>query len=147
SAPVRQTQSYLRHLFQERRLRPKNKMGQNFLIDLNLIDFIVKNAELTRDDMVLEVGTGTGSLTTALAAEAGAVLTVELDPAFHERVEETLGHHAHVRFVHADILRNKNQINPAIMDMLRAGREKFAGKYLKVVSNLPYVVATPVLAN
>src|SRR5438046_9389553 len=101
SAPVRQTQSYLRHLFQERRLRPKNKMGQNFLIDINLVDFIVKNAELTRDDMVLEVGTGTGSLTTALAAEAGAVLTIELEPNLHDLGKETLGHHAHIRFLHA----------------------------------------------
>src|SRR5882757_4037756 len=93
-SPVRQTQTYLRHLFQERGLAPKSKLGQNFLIDLNLIDYIVKHAELTRQDMVLEVGTGTGSLTAALANEAGAVLSIELDPIFHEIVEQTLGHNA-----------------------------------------------------
>src|SRR3954452_10986695 len=94
---VRQTQTYLRHLFQERGLRPKNKLGQNFLVDLNLIDFIAKNAELSRADMVLEVGTGTGSLTAALADQAGAVLSVEIDTRFHDLVEETLGRHAHVQ--------------------------------------------------
>lgn len=144
---VRQTQTYLRHLFRERGLRPKNKMGQNFLVDLNLVDFLVKNAELSRDDMVLEVGTGTGSLTTALAAEAGAVLTVELDPALHDMVKETLGHHAHVRFVHADILKNKNHLSPQVLDLLREGLKRFEGKHLKLVANLPFAVATPVLSN
>src|ERR1700682_1297273 len=96
-SPVRQTQTYLRHLFQERGLRPKNKLGQNFLVDLNLIDFIVKNAELSREDMVLEGGTGTGSLPAARADQAGAVLTVEIDASFHDLVQETLGHQAHVQ--------------------------------------------------
>lgn len=147
STSVRQTQTYLRHLFQERGLRPKNKMGQNFLVDLNLIDFLVKNAEVTRNDMVLEVGTGTGSLTTALAAEAGAVLTVELDPSLHELVKETLGHNAHIRFVYGDILSGKNQLNPSVLDSLREGLRKFPGNRLKLVANLPYVVATPVISN
>src|SRR5436190_9006425 len=99
-SPVRQTQTYLRHLFQERGLRPKNKLGQNFLVDLNLIDFIVKQAELSRDDMVLEVGTGTGSLTAALADQAGAVLSVEIDASFHDLVEEVLSPYAHVQLFH-----------------------------------------------
>jgi 16S rRNA (adenine1518-N6/adenine1519-N6)-dimethyltransferase len=146
-SPVRQTQTYLRHLFQERGLRPKNKLGQNFLVDLNLIDFIAKNAELTRADMVLEVGTGTGSLTAALADQAGAVLSVEIDASFHALVQETLGHHAHVQFFHGDILKNKNHLNPHVLEKLRAGFERFGGKHLKLVSNLPYVVATPVISN
>jgi 16S rRNA (adenine1518-N6/adenine1519-N6)-dimethyltransferase len=146
-SPVRQTQTYLRHLFQERGLRPKSKLGQNFLVDLNLIDFIAKNGELTRDDMVLEVGTGTGSLTAALADQAGAVLSVEIDGAFHDLVQETLGHHAHVQFFHGDILHNKNHINPHVLAKLRAGLERFEGKHLKLIANLPYVVATPVISN
>ena len=84
----RQTQSYLRNLFRCNRLHPKNKLGQNFLIDLNLVDFIVRSAELTRADLVLEIGTGTGSMTAKLADQAGSVLTVEIDPAFHELAKE-----------------------------------------------------------
>ena len=147
ASPLRQTQTYLRHLFQERGLRPKNKLGQNFLVDLNLIDFIVKHGELTRDDMVLEVGTGTGSLTAALADQAGAVLSVEIDAAFHALVQETLGHEAHVQFFHGDILHNKNHINPHVLAKLREGFARFGGKHLKLIANLPYVVATPVIAN
>jgi 16S rRNA (adenine1518-N6/adenine1519-N6)-dimethyltransferase len=146
-SPVRQTQTYLRHLFQERGLRPKNKLGQNFLVDLNLIDFIVKNAELNREDMVLEVGTGTGSLTAALADQAGAVLSVEIDASFHALVQETLGHHAHVQFFHGDVLKNKNHLNPAVLETLHAGLRRFQGKHLKLVANLPYAVATPVICN
>src|SRR5262249_3403271 len=63
----RQTLSYLRGLFEERGIKPKNKLGQNFLIDLNLIDLLLRTAELTRDDLALEVGSGTGSLTARLA--------------------------------------------------------------------------------
>ena len=78
----RQTLSYLRNLFDERGIHPKNKLGQNFLIDLNLLDLLVRTAELTPDDLVLEVGSGTGSLTVRLAERAGAVVSVEIDPAF-----------------------------------------------------------------
>lgn len=147
ASPLRQTQSYLRHLFQERGLRPKNKLGQNFLVDLNLIDFIAKHGELTRDDMVLEVGTGTGSLTAALADQAGAVLSVEIDGSFHDLVQETLGHFRHVQFFHGDILQNKNHINPQVLVKLRAGLARFEGRHLKLIANLPYVVATPVISN
>src|SRR5947209_1898191 len=86
----RQTLSYLRHLFASHGIRPKNKLGQNFLIDLNLVDVILRAAELTKEDLAVEVGSGTGSLTARLAAEAGAVLSVEIDPAFHQLAGETV---------------------------------------------------------
>lgn len=147
--PQRQTQSFLRELFQARGLHPKNRLGQNFLIDLNLIDYVVKHADLTRSDMVLEVGSGTGSLTAALAAHAGAVLSVEIDPAFHELARENAGHLAHVQLLRQDILKNKNTLNPAVMEKLQEGWRRFpeADKRLKLIANLPYAVATPVLSN
>ena len=76
----RQTLSYLRRLFDGFGLEAKSKLGQNFLIDLNLLDLVVRSAELDRTDAVLEVGTGTGSLTAELAKAAGCVVTVEIDP-------------------------------------------------------------------
>ncbi|MCI0641692.1 MAG: 16S rRNA (adenine(1518)-N(6)/adenine(1519)-N(6))-dimethyltransferase RsmA [Gemmataceae bacterium] len=148
--PKRQTQTFLRALFRERGLKPKNKLGQSFLVDLNLIDYIVKQAELTRDDMVLEVGAGTGSLTAQLAQHAGAVLSVEVDRDFYALARETLGPPAHVQLVLSDILKNKNQLNPQAVTPLADGWRRFGeqgGKHLKLVSNLPYAVATPVLAN
>src|SRR3954454_18132968 len=108
----RQTQTYLRDLFQVNRLHPKNKLGQNFLIDLNLVEFIVRSAELTRADLVLEIGSGTGSLTAMLADVAGSVLTVEIDPAFFALAQETVHGHDNVRVINVDALKNKNQMNP-----------------------------------
>src|SRR4051794_20790710 len=79
---TRQTLSYLRNLFQERGIHPKNKLGQNFLIDLNLIDLVIRTAEVGPGDVVLEVGSGTGGLTMRLIELAGALVSVEIDPAF-----------------------------------------------------------------
>lgn len=144
----RQTLSYLRNLFEERGIRPKNKLGQNFLIDLNLLDLLLRAAELTPADLVVEVGSGTGSLTARLAEQAGAVLSVELDPAFHALTQEAVAPFGDkVVLVHADVLRNKNELRPEVLRALddlqcRTGRERF-----KLVANLPYAVAVPVIGN
>src|SRR5918994_84645 len=87
----RQTLSYIRSLFDAYGLEAKSKLGQNFLIDLNLVDLIVRTAELDRSDAVLEVGTGTGSLTARLAEHAGAVVTVEIDTSLAPVAREVIG--------------------------------------------------------
>jgi 16S rRNA (adenine1518-N6/adenine1519-N6)-dimethyltransferase len=143
----RQTLSYLRNLFAERGLKPKNKLGQNFLIDLNLLDLIVRTAQLTRADLALEVGSGTGSLTARLAEQAGAVLSVEIDPAFFALASEAVAGREHVVLLHADILKNKNELNPEVLAALDQLRRRSGCARVKLVANLPYVVATPVIAN
>jgi 16S rRNA (adenine1518-N6/adenine1519-N6)-dimethyltransferase len=148
NAPApRQTQSVLRELIEARGLKPKNKLGQNFLVDLNLIDFIVRHADLNRDDLVLEVGTGTGSLTAKLVDGAGAVLSVEVDASFHQLAQETLGPRSNLVLLYGDILKNKNQLNPDVLTQLDALRQEFHTKRLKLIANLPYAVATPVISN
>jgi 16S rRNA (adenine1518-N6/adenine1519-N6)-dimethyltransferase len=143
----RQTLSYLRNLFEERGIRPKGKLGQNFLIDLNLLDLIVRSAEVDSDDLVLEVGSGTGSLTNLLAAHAGAVVTVEVDPAFAALTAEAVRERENVTAVHADVLKNKNELSPEVLAALGDARRLRAFGRFKIVSNLPYVVATPVISN
>jgi 16S rRNA (adenine1518-N6/adenine1519-N6)-dimethyltransferase len=143
----RQTQSYLRSLFETHRLRPRSKLGQNFLIDLNLLDFIARSAELTRADLVLEVGTGTGGLTTRLAEHAGAVLSVEVDRNFHELAKETMAGQEHVVLMNADVLANKNRLNPELFAHLDALWQRYQPRQIKLVANLPYAVATPVISN
>jgi 16S rRNA (adenine1518-N6/adenine1519-N6)-dimethyltransferase len=143
----RQTLSYVKGLLDSHGLRPKNKLGQNFLIDLNLIDLVVRAAELDRRDLALEVGTGTGSLTARLADLAGAVLSVEVDPDFHSLASELLDERPNVRLLHADALRNKNDLNPAIYEGLVALQQAFGCERVKLVANLPYAVATPVISN
>jgi len=143
----RQTLSYLRNMFAERGIRPKNKLGQNFLIDLNLLDLIVRTAELSKDDLVLEVGSGTGGLTVRLAEQAGAVVSVELDPAFARMTDEAVPPQPHVRLYQADILRNKNELNPEVLAGLTILTQEMGTRWTKLVSNLPFAVATPVISN
>jgi 16S rRNA (adenine1518-N6/adenine1519-N6)-dimethyltransferase len=143
----RQTVSYLQKLFRERGIMPKNKLGQCFLIDLNLIDLIERSAELTTDDLALEIGSGTGSLTARLVNAAGAVVSVEVDPAFHALVNELVGSSERVVLLHCDALKNKNQINPSVLEALTLVSDRTGCRRLKLVSNLPYAVATPVIAN
>ncbi|MGH7224663.1 MAG: rRNA adenine N-6-methyltransferase family protein, partial [Gemmataceae bacterium] len=112
---TRQTLSYLRRLFAERGIVLKNKLGQNFLIDLNLLDVLLRAAELTRDDLVLEVGSGSGGLTARLIELAGAVVSVEVDAAFAALTAEEIGPRDNVVLFRADILKNKNQLNPDVV--------------------------------
>jgi 16S rRNA (adenine1518-N6/adenine1519-N6)-dimethyltransferase len=143
----------LRNLFDERGLKPKSKLGQNFLIDLNLLDVLLQAAELTKDDIVLEVGTGTGSLTARLAQQAAAVLGVEIDSAFLELTRETTADSPNVFLAHGDVLKNKNEINPHVFSSLNEVKRRTncdspdSPCRLKLVANLPYAVATPLIAN
>src|SRR5205823_96268 len=143
----RQTLSYLRDLFQARGIRPQSKRGQSFLIDLNLLDLLLRTAELTKDDLALEVGSGTGSLTARLAEEAGAVVSVELDNAFYELAREAAAGRDNVRIMHADILKRKNELNPGVVACIREMLALHHCRNLKLTANLPYAVATPVIAN
>jgi 16S rRNA (adenine1518-N6/adenine1519-N6)-dimethyltransferase len=143
----RQTLSYLRRLFEQRGIRPKNKLGQNFLIDLNVLDVMVAAAELSRNDLVVEVGSGTGSLTARLSEQAGAVLSIEIDPAFYEMASELLHGRENLTLVHADVLKNKNEIRPEVFENVEELRQRFQCGCVKLVANLPYSVAVPVVSN
>jgi len=144
----RQTASYLTERFAAAGLRPLTRFGQNFLIDLNLVDLIVRAAELTRDDLVLEVGTGVGSLTTRMAPLAGAIVTVEIDDNLTQLAQQELDSFPHVRQLHCDALRNKNTLAPALLENVRAGLAKLGepARFL-LVANLPYNIATPLISN
>src|SRR5207248_10976566 len=126
-----------------RGIHPKNKLGQNFLIDLNLLAVIVRTAELTRQDLVLEVGSGTGSLTNRLAEEAGAVLGVEIDRDFLTLAREAVAGRPNVTLLGVDILKNKNELNPGVLAKLVEIREQSGCPRLKLIANPPYALATP----
>lgn len=147
-ATTRQTLSYLRNLFDQLGLKPKSKLGQNFLIDLNLLDVLLRAAELTPDDLVLEVGSGTGSLTVRLLERAAAVVSVEIDHAFAAMTDEAVveGRDRAV-LLHIDVLKNKNELNPAVLQALEELRARTRPVYVKLVANLPYAVATPLISN
>ena len=129
-------------------LEAKSKLGQNFLIDLNLMDIVIRSADLGREDAVLEVGTGTGSLTSRLVELAGAVVSAEIDPALHALAKRTVpGQGESVRLILSDILRTKNELNRTVTDAWVEAAKAAGATRLKLVANLPYAVAVPVMAN
>ncbi len=144
----RQTASYLSKRLAAAGLRPVARYGQNFLIDLNLIDLIARSADLQQHDVVLEVGTGVGSLTSKMADAAGAVLTVEIDQNLHRLATDEVGHRPNVKLIHGDALKNKNTLRPEIMEQIRDALSRIGGEpQFKLVANLPYNVATPIISN
>jgi 16S rRNA (adenine1518-N6/adenine1519-N6)-dimethyltransferase len=145
--PIRQTQSYLRNLFSQRGISPQRRLGQNFLIDLNIHDLIVNAADVGPDDVILEVGSGTGALTMLMAGRGAAVVTVDVDPSMARLTSELVAGLPNVRVLNLDALRNKNTINPEVLNQVRAGLAGGAGRRFKIVANLPYHVATPVITN
>lgn len=143
----RQTLSYLQDKFRNAGLLPQIRFGQNFLIDLNLIDLIMRTADLTTKDVVLEIGTGMGSLTTKMALFAGSVITVEIDPMLAQLAKQELAPFSNVTMLQRDALRNKNNLHEEVLETVRAKMSEVPGSRFKLVANLPYNVATPIISN
>lgn len=134
-------------LFKAHGFYPRSDLGQNFLIDINLIEFAVRAAELAPDDVVLEVGPGTGGMTTFMAKEAGHVISVEIDKRMYALALKATEDCDNVTLLNQDILKNKNKLAPEVTDLVKAELAKRPGAQFKLVANLPYSVATPVISN
>src|SRR5687767_2112140 len=117
-APQNQTLSYLLRRFEEAGVHPKTGHGQNFLIDLNLLRILIDAAQLGPDDVVLEVGAGTGSLTVQMAPLVARVVTVEIDHQMHQLASESVIDCDNVRLLRMDALKNKNRLQPELLDVL-----------------------------
>ena len=142
--PTRQTQSYLRKLFDGRGLAPRHRLGQNFLIDLNIHDLIVDQAAVEPGDVVLEVGPGAGALTSLMASRGARVLAVEIDPGMASLTSEAVAAFGNARVLNIDALAGKHAVAPEVLETLDQGRE---GGPFKLVANLPYNIATPLIMN
>lgn len=142
-----QTRTYLMERFETLGIHPKGKLGQNFLIDLNLLHLLHESADLDTNDVVLEVGTGTGSLTGAMSQEAGCVVTVEVDSVMHEMAKQEHWDKNNIRFLFADILENKNRLNRHVLEIVREELARSPERRFKLCANLPYQIATPLMSN
>jgi 16S rRNA (adenine1518-N6/adenine1519-N6)-dimethyltransferase len=134
-------------LFARHGFHPRTDFGQNFLIDLNLVDVLAREARLGPDDVVLEVGTGTGSLTAQLSALAGEVITVEVDSKMVMLAREVVDGLPNVTLLHRDALKNKNHFAPEVLELIDERLGEVPGRRLKLVANLPYSIATPIVSN
>lgn len=143
----RHTLSYLAHRLESVGIKPKTRFGQNFLIDINLVELIAKSAQLNKRDVVLEVGTGLGSLTKFLAESAAHVVTVEIDRHVAPLAREEFESFDNVTLLERDALKSKHQFDPGVLETLREKLAAVPGGKLKLVANLPYNVATPIISN
>ena len=114
----------------------QKKFGQNFLIDPHVLDKIIAAAEITKDDFVLEIGPGIGTLTQYLAEAAREVVAVEIDSTLIPILEDTLSAYDNVSVINEDVLK---------VDLRKLAEEKNGGRPIKVVANLPYYITTPII--
>jgi 16S rRNA (adenine1518-N6/adenine1519-N6)-dimethyltransferase len=141
-----QTKRQIQQLLASAGASPNKRLGQHFLIDLNLMRLLINSANIDNSDIVLEVGCGTGSLTEALAQQAGYCLAVELDRSLAKIAKSQLAEARNVEIINIDILENKKTISHVVANALALARKKYAGRIL-LVANLPYNVASPVMLN
>ena len=141
-----QTKRQIQQLLEAAGARPNKRFGQHFLIDLNLMQLLIDSANIQNDDIVLEVGCGTGSLTQGLAKHAGYCLAVELSEKIEKIAKNQLANVKNVEILNTDILENKNTISNIVVNIIKSVRKKYTGRLL-LVSNLPYSIACPVMLN
>lgn len=114
----------------------QKKFGQNFLIDTHVLERIIDEAGITKDDFVIEIGPGIGTMTQYLCEAAGAVAAVEIDKNLIPILADTLSEYDNVEVIHNDILK---------VDIAALADEKNGGRPIKVVANLPYYITTPII--
>lgn len=147
-----QTKRQIQELLSAAGVSPNRRLGQHFLVDLNLMRLLVESAQIGPRDVVLEVGTGTGSLTEALARQAGHVVTVELDRTLAGIAQSRLAGAENVQVLNLDILAGKGAIHPTVTEAVtqahaRLGNTGPASGRVLLVSNLPYDVASSVMID
>ena len=123
-------------VLQKYQFRFQKKFGQNFLIDTHVLDKIVESAGITKDDCVLEIGPGIGTMTQYLAESARKVIAVEIDSNLIPILEDTLSAYDNVQVLNEDILK---------VDIEALAKEQNDGRPMKVVANLPYYITTPII--
>ena len=123
-------------ILKEKGMYAKKHFGQNFLIDSHILEKIIDSAEITKDDCVLEIGPGIGTMTQYLAENAREVIAVEIDKSLIPILKDTLSEYDNVTVINEDILK---------VDIAALAQEKNNGKPIKVVANLPYYITTPII--
>jgi len=137
---VAQTLTEIRRILEERGLKPKHALGQNFLIDQNLVRKLVDDAGVGAGDVVLEIGPGTGTLTDELVARGCVVIACELDANLAAHLRERFAGAGNFTLIEGDCLARKKELEPRVI-------EAIGGRGFSLVANLPYGAGTPVMMN
>ena len=141
------TQTEIRDLMAENGLAPRRHLGQNFLVDGNLMRLLVKTADPRKDQVCLEVGCGPGNLTELLLPKVKHLVGVEIDEGLFKVLAERHGTKRKATFINEDVLERKSVIRAEVLNALRIQSEKDPDCTLVLISNLPYDVACPVVID
>lgn len=125
-----------KEIVQKYEFKFSKSLGQNFLIDQNILDKIIDGANISKDDYVIEVGPGIGSLTQNIAEKSKSVVAIEIDKTLIPILNDTLKDYSNVEVINEDVLK---------LDLHKLITEKFKGNKVKVIANLPYYVTTPII--
>jgi len=139
------TPTELKAFLAARGIKPRRHLGQNFIADERILAAIAKDANIQPDELVLEIGTGPGTLTRALAEKASRVLSVEIDPRVQRLAIELLADLKNIKFVLGDALASKTALSDEVIAKSREELEASGLAGLRVVANLPYAVSTPLV--
>lgn len=130
-----QTKHEIRALLAAAGAEPRHRLGQNFMIDQNLVRIVADAGQIAAEDVIVEVGPGTGTLTEELLARAGRVIAVEIDRDLSIMLRERFGSNGKFELIEGDALAGKHQVNPQILSR----------KLAKLIANLPYNIASPLV--
>ena len=138
-----QTKHQIEALLTEAGSRPRHQFGQNFMIDQNLVRLVAEAGQLGGEDLSIEVGPGTGTLTEELLARAGRVVAVEIDRDLAKLLRSRFGADPKFTLIEGDALAGKHGLNEQLTELLAAARR--TGSPIKLVANLPYNIASPLV--
>lgn len=132
-------QDETRSLMKKYQITASKKLGQNFLIRQEVVDQIIEAAQLTKEDLVIEIGPGLGTLTSRLLERSGKVIAVELDDRMLQILQDRFGEKENFELIHEDILK------VPLQEKIQQEKEKKSYKQVKIVANLPYYITTPII--
>lgn len=138
-----QTKHQIQTLLSQAGTHPRHRFGQNFMIDRNIVDLVVQAGELSGEDVVIEVGPGTGTLTSELLKQAGRVIAVEIDRDLASLIRRQFTEAPNFQLIEGDALAGKHELNPELLSVIAEHRAQ--GRRIKLVANLPYSIASPLI--
>lgn len=140
-----QTKGEIQALLAAANTQPRHRFGQNFMIDGNTVRAIADAARIEPRDVVIEVGPGTGTLTEELLARAGRVVAVEIDRDLSQMLLQRHIENPKFELIEGDALDGKHALNPTLLEVIRVAKGMFEPKPVKLVANLPYNIASPLV--